>query len=133
MSAETIKKLIDRMKELGDQLDDLEEQRKPLQKEYDELRLEAIPSAFAEDDITSLKGGFGRCTLTSDLYVSVKEGQKQRLHSWLEDGGNGSMIQPTVNAQSLKAFIKEQMKSGVDIPDEILKVTPFSRAVLYKS
>lgn len=121
--------LIDQMKDLGEQLDALEEQRKPLQKEYDRLRLEAIPSAMAEEDITSLTGGFGRCTLTSDLYVSSPN--KQGLHEWLEQTGNEALIQPTVNAQSLKAFCKEQMRKGEELPDGILKVTPFSRAVIY--
>lgn len=133
MSAESLNKLIARMKELGEQLDDLEDQRKPIQKEYEQLRLELIPSAMAEEDITSIKGGFGRCTLTSDLYVTVQEGQKQALHSYLEESGHEAMIQPTVNAQTLKAWCKEQMKAGVELPENILKVTPFSRAVIYKA
>lgn len=133
MSAESLNALIARMKLLGEQLDDLEDQRKPIQKEYEQLRLELIPSAMAEEDITSIKGGFGRCTLTSDLYVSVLEGKKQALHSWLEENGHEAMIQPTVNAQTLKAFCKEQMKEGNELPEEVLKVTPFSRAVIYRS
>jgi len=121
--------LIDRMKELGEELDALEEQRKPLQKEYDQLRLDAIPSQMAEEDITSLKGSWGRCTLTSDLYVSAPN--KVALHAWLEESENASLIQPTVNAQSLKAFVKEQINKGNDIPDGLLNITPFSRAVIY--
>lgn len=121
--------LIQRMKELGDQLDAIDEERKPLQKEYDALRLEAIPSAMAEEDIRSLTGGFGRCTLTGDVYVSAPD--KSALHSWLEESGNGSLIQPTVNAMSLKAFVKEQLEKGNDLPDGVLKITPFSRAVIY--
>lgn len=122
--------LIEQMKELGEQLDALEEQRKPLQKEYDRLRLEAIPSEMAQEDITSMTGGFGRCTLTSDLYVSAPD--KRTLHQWLNETGNEALIQPTVNAQSLKAFCKEQMRKGIELPDGILKVTPFSRAVIYR-
>jgi len=127
MSALTL--LIEQMAAIGDQLDALEETRKPLQKEYDRLRLEAIPSQMAEEDITSVTGGFGRCTLTSDLYVSAPD--KRTLHKWLEESGNDAMIQPTVNAQTLKAFCKEQMGKGKELPDGILKVTPFSRAVIY--
>lgn len=121
--------LIEEMKSLGDRLDALDAEKKPLQAEYDRLRLEAIPSAFAEEDITSVTGGFGRCTLTSDLYVSAPN--KQALHEWLESSGNGDLIQPTVNAQTLKAFVKEQMKAETELPDGLLKVTPFSRAVIY--
>lgn len=125
--------LIARMKELGEELDAIDEKRKPLAKEYDDLRLVQIPSAMAEEDITSMKGGFGRCTLTSDLYVSVIPGQKQALHDWLTSEDAESLIQPTVNAQTLKAFCKERLKDDEDIPESILKVTPFSRAVIYKA
>lgn len=121
--------LIERMKALGDQLDALDEERKPLQKEYDALRLEAIPSAMAEEDIRSISGGFGRCTLTGDIYLSAPD--KQKLHDWLRDSGNDSLIQPTVNAQSLKAFVKEQMGKDAELPEDVLKITPFSRAVIY--
>ena len=121
--------LIEEMQSLGDRLDALDAEKKPLQAEYDRLRLEAIPSAMAEEDITSMTGGFGRCTLTSDLYVSAPN--KAALHDWLNESGNGDLIQPTVNAQTLKAFVKEQMKNDVELPDGLLKVTPFSRAVIY--
>jgi len=132
--------LIERMKELGDELDALEEQAKPLQKEYDQLRLELIPGEMAEEDIRSVTGGFGRCTLTSDLYVTVKN--KGAMHMWLNDTDNEAMIVPTVNAQTLKAFCKEQLAKAAKIedpeeaakvlpPEEVLKVTPFSRAVIY--
>jgi len=121
--------LIEEMKELDSEITALEDTKKPLQKRYDELRLELIPSAMAEEDITSLTGGFGRCTLTSDLYVSAPD--KAALHEWLESSGNGDLIQPTVNAQTLKAFCKEQLKNDAEFPDGLLKLTPFSRAVIY--
>jgi len=121
--------LIQKMKELGEQLDAIDEDRKPIQKEYDQLRLEAIPSAMAEEDIRSLTGGFGRCTLTGDLYVSAPD--KMKLHDWLRESGNESLIQPTVNAMTLKAFVKDQMERDKELPDDVLKITPFSRAVIY--
>jgi len=121
--------LIDHMKEVQDELAELENKRKPLQKELDQLRLTDIPAEMAEEDITSVTGGFGRCTLTSDLYVQVQD--KAALFDWLENSGNGDMIQPTVNAQSLKAFCKEQLREGTQLPDDTLKLTPFSRAVIY--
>lgn len=121
--------LIDRMKDVQGELAILENQRKPLQKELDTLRLTEIPAEMAEEDVRSLTGGFGRCTLVSDLYVQVLE--KEGLMDWLEGAGHGDMIVPTVNAQTLKAFCKEQMKEGVELPEDTLKLTPFSRAVLY--
>lgn len=121
--------LIDRMKDVQDELAELEDQRKPLQKELDFLRLNDIPAEMAEEDITSLTGGFGRCTLSSDLYVSPVD--KEQLQVWLKQEGHSDMIVPTVNAQTLKAFCKEQLRNGVELPEDILKLTPFSRAVIY--
>jgi hypothetical protein len=121
--------LIDHMKDVQEELAELENQRKPLQKELDQLRLNEIPSEMAEENVTSLTGGFGRCTLTSDLYVTPLD--KELLQSWLRQEGHSDMIVPTVNAQTLKAFCKEQLKNGVEMPEDILKLTPFSRAVIY--
>lgn len=121
--------LIDRMKDVQEELAELENSRKPLQKELDFLRLNDIPAVMAEEDVTSLTGGFGRCTLTSDLYVSVQD--KEMLFTWLEEQGHIDMIVATVNAQTLKAFCKEQLRNDVEMPEEMLKLTPFSRAVIY--
>ena len=123
--------LIEEMDRVRGQMDALDDVWKPLQKRYDELRLGEIPAEMAAEDVTSIKGGFGRCTLQSDLHVSAPN--KQNLHQWLKDGGNGDLIVPTVNAQTLKAFCKEQMGKGVELPSDILNVNPFSRAVIYKN
>lgn len=121
---------INKMKQLKTELDEIDEYRKALQAEYDRYRLHEIPNAMAEnDDLRSITGEFGRCTLTSDLSVKVKD--KIELHKWLEDSGNGSLIVPTVNAQTLKAFVKEQLQRGEQLPEEILVISPFVRAVLY--
>ena len=123
--------LIDEMDRVRAQMDAIDEVWKPLQKRYDELRLGEIPAEMAAEDVTSIKGGFGRCTLQSDLHVSAPD--KYRLHTWLEQNGNGDLIIPTVNAQTLKAFCKEQMREGHDLPATVLNITPFSRAVIYKN
>lgn len=123
--------LIEEMDRVRAQMDAIDEVWKPLQKRYDELRLGEIPAEMAAEDITSIKGGFGRCTLQSDLHVSAPN--KAVLHTWLKDNGNGDLIIPTVNAQTLKAFCKEQMKAGAELPATVLNVTPFSRAVIYKN
>lgn len=131
MPNQTLMDLILKMKAIGEELDAIDEARKPIQAEYDKLRLFDIPNTMAEDDLTSIKGEFGRCTLTADLSVSTPD--KVALHQWLKDTGNESLIVPTVNAQTLKAFVKEQLRNGEQLPEEIMKISPFSRAVIYKN
>lgn len=127
----TLNELIWQMKNLGDQIEELNEMKKNLQAEYDQLRLIDVPNAMMEmDDVRSITGDFGRCTLTGDMHVKVLS-DKQTLHKWLEDGGNGALIVPTVNAQTLKAFCKEQLQSGEQLPEEIISIAPFTRAVIY--
>ena len=119
-----------RMKELKMHIDELDDAKKELTKEYDKLRLFDVPNSMAENgDVRSITGEFGRCTLTADLSVSVLN--KPKLHTWLEESGNGPLIVPTVNSQTLKAFTKEMMQKGEDLPEDILKISPFVRAVLY--
>lgn len=125
--------LILEMKSLQDDLDAIAEAKKTVQERYDQLRLFEIPAVMAEmGSTTSVKGEFGRCTLTTDLGVKVLV-DKSELHKYLIESGNEALIVPTVNAQTLKAFVKEQMINGRPVPDTIVDVKPFSRAVLYKS
>lgn len=123
---------IARLNEVQNELAELDELRKPLQQEYDKLRLETIPGLMGDEGVTSINvAGIGRCTLTGDLYVSAPD--KTAMHAWLEDNGHGSLIVETVNAQSLKAFIKEQIKAGTELPETVFKISPFSRAAIYRS
>lgn len=118
------------MKALKEQIDELNALKSELQKQYDKLRLFDIPNTMAEQgDTRSITGEFGRCTLTADLYVKPKD--KAKLHEWLQESGNGALIVPTVNAQTLKAFVKEQLQNGEQLPEEIIEISPFTRAVLY--
>lgn len=123
--------LILRMKDLQDEIEHFDTIIKDLRARYDQLRLFDIPNAMAEaGDTRSITGDFGRCTLTADLHVKTPD--KFALHAWLNESGNGSLIVPTVNAQTLKAFVKEQLVNGTPPPETIIQVSPFSRAVLYK-
>lgn len=119
-------------KELQRRYDILDGQRKEIMAQMDQLRLHEIPNEMSNRDVTSLKGEWGRCTLTADLSVSTPAQNKLEFQQWLRDNGHGDLIQDTVNASTLKAWVKEQMGNGVEIPD-LIKVSPFSRAVLYKN
>lgn len=126
-------KIIDqilRMQELQALMKELDDAKAPLQEEYDKLRLFDIPNAMSEQDTTSIKGEWGRCTLQADLSVQVSD--KPGLHEWLKGNGFGDLIVPTVNSQTLKAFVKEQLGKGTPLPETIITINPFSRAVLYK-
>lgn len=133
MNEELMGKIL-QMKALQKRMDNGKELLATLQKEYDQLRLHDIPNAMSEMDTSSIKGEWGRCTLTGDLTIKVKE--KEELHKWLKDNNFADLIVPQVNAMTLKAWVKEQLISGggvIPVPEQIIVISPFSRAVLYKS
>lgn len=130
MSALTDK--ISEMRALQDEIEVLDTQIKALRRDHDYLRLSEIPALMAEsNDARSISGAFGRATITSDMHVQAPD--KAALHMWLQETGNGALIVPTVNGQTLKAFCREQIANGVELPGDILKVSPFVRVVLYRS
>lgn len=111
--------------------DALEAELKIINAHYDVLRLESIPNKMDEEGVERVSyEGIGRVGLTADMYVSVAD--KPGLYEWLEDNGFGDLIQPVVNASTLKAFIKGRMKDGKEVPAEYVNVTPFTRASITK-
>lgn len=112
----------------------IEESLSGINKVYDYLRLTAIPKHFEADGISNMRvDGVGRVGLTSDLYASIAPDRKGAAYEWLADNGHGGAIQTTVNSSTLKALMKSIIKSGEEIPGDLFKVTPFTRASITKS
>jgi hypothetical protein len=65
------------------------------------------------------------------MYVRVTD--QQHFYEWLESNNLGDLIKPTVASSTLKAFVKNRIKAGKDLPDAVLKVTPFTRASITKA
>jgi hypothetical protein len=125
--------LIKEMCEYSAKKEALEDELKVVNARYDVLRLEAIPERMDADGVENMKvEGIGRVSLTADLLVSVRGGAKESLFGWFRDNGLSDMIQPTVNASTLKAFVKGRMKGGKSVPEEFLNVTPITRASITK-
>jgi hypothetical protein len=104
-----------------------------INKEYDYLRINLIPQKMEEDGIDNISvDGVGRVSLTGDMYVRVNSDNRDRLHDYLKDIGKSSLITETVNASTLKAVVKSMIRAGEEIPEEIIKVTPFTRASITK-
>lgn len=56
--------------------------------------------------------------LNTKLYASAKADKKIELYDALKDNGFGSLITETVNANSLAAFVREQIENNEDkLPD----------------
>ena len=113
--------------------DELEERLKEVNIEYDFLRLTHLPEQLENEGIQNIKvEGVGKVTLRGDVYVSVLAENREEFHGWLRDTGRGDLIKDSVNASTLKAAAKQWLKAGEVIPETLVKITPYTQAVITK-
>jgi hypothetical protein len=125
--------LIREMKSIQTAKEQAEANLKELNKHFDFLRVTKIPQMMEDSGIRNLNvEGVGRVSLTADMHVSVKSEMKEKFYEWLRDNGRGDLIQPNVNASTLKATVKNMVREGEEYPEELLNVSPFTRASITK-
>lgn len=101
---------------------------------YDYLRLALVPERFEEDGISNMKvEGVGRVQLAGDLYAGIIKGNEERAFEFLGDNGRGDVVKQTVNSSSLKAILKKMLEKGEEIPADLFKAEPFTRASIVKA
>lgn len=133
MSMEELRSYCARMQVLQGQKDALEADLSAINKELDTIRTKKIPELMESMELRNVTiEGIGRVQLAADIYASTREGKKDAAMQWLRDLGYDNMIQETYNSSSLKALLRRMLAEGVDIPDDIFNVTPFTRASIVK-
>ena len=122
------------MDELYTVKEEMQKQAKsPLEKGYDYLRFTIVPKLMETDDVTSLTvAGVGRVNLMDDVQVRVAS--KERLQEWLVEHDLEDMIQQTVHAQTLTAFVRRRVKEAGELPPEtVITYKPITRAQITRS
>ena len=115
------------------EIEELKASTSLLNKRFDHLRLFRIPEQMENEGINSVNlEGIGRLSTQGSIYASILKDKKEEAYAWLEDNGHGDIIKGTVNASTLKAFLKEQIKEGKAFPDDLFKVTPYMMATITK-
>lgn len=126
--------LVHAMSELQGRKEELDEQLKAINKEYDFLRITKIPAKMEDDGVDRINvTGVGRVSLTADMHVSIKAEKKPEFFEWLRDNGRGDLLQENINPSTLKATIKGMFKSGEEVPEELVNVSPFTRASITRA
>jgi len=130
----SVRELAAEFKRLKAMKEETEELLKRINGAYGMLACEFIPEAMEREGLQSpVKfDGIGRISLTADLFVSVIPGRKEGLFEWLEMNNLGSLVQPTLNASTLKAFVKGRLMNGGDVPEGFVNITPVTRASILK-
>src|SRR6185436_4287684 len=101
--------------------------------EYDYIRLNLVPARFEQEGIENMRvEGIGMVSLTGDMYVAIRAANRQAAFEYFRDIGKGALITQTINSSTLKATVKAMIRSGEEIPEELITVTPFTRASITK-
>jgi hypothetical protein len=126
--------LVHAMSTMQNRKEALEDQLKIVNKEFDFLRITKIPAKMEEDGVDRINvTGIGRVSLTADMHVSVKADQKSEFFTWLRDNGRGDLLQENINPSTLKAAVKKMFREGEEVPDQLLNVSPFTRASITRT
>lgn len=134
MSMDQLRTLCVELKALQASKATVEEHLSDLNKQIDALTRGKIPELMASLELRNATfEGIGRVQLAEDIFASTREGQKDAAMQWLRDLGYDGMISETYNASSLKALFRRMLAQGVEIPDEVFNVTPFTRASVVKA
>lgn len=109
--------LADRLRELREVKDETEQELKRLNAEIDEVDYQLSELMMESETQNFTRAGL-MFVLTTKTRASAASGRKEELFSALRDSGFGDLIYETVNANSLSAFVKEQVaENGDTLPD----------------
>ena len=111
--SEQLFELADRLRALRDEKSEAEKRVKALNAEIDEVdyRLSELMADTETQNFT--RAGMMFC-LTTKTRASAAAGRREELFAALRGEGYGDLVYETVNANSLSAFVKEQMVENAD-------------------
>ena len=121
MSDNAMFELADRLKELLKELRDAkkaaEEELKSINAEIDDVEYRLSELMISSETQNFTRAGTMFC-LSTTTRASAAAGMKEELFDALRSKGFGELIYETVNANSLSAFVKEQIaENGDELPD----------------
>ena len=123
--------LADRLKELRERKAELADETKANNAEIEQAEYD-LSQLMAQTETQSFQRAGTLFYLTTKTYASADKEHKDELFTALRNEGFGSLITETVNANSLSAFVKEQMSENDDVLPEWLegKVNVFDKVTV---
>ena len=113
-----------KMYELAEQLKELRDDKKAAEQRVKDINAEidkteyALVQLMAETETQNFTRAGTMFSLTTKTRVSAVAGRRDELFSALKENGFGELVYETVNANSLSAFVKEQISENQDtVPD----------------
>jgi hypothetical protein len=106
--------LADKLKDLKEAKKDAEQRVKELNSQIDEVDY-ALSELMAETETQSFNRAGTMYYLSTTTRASAMAGRKDELFECLKENGYGSLVVETINANSLSAFVKEQISENEDV------------------
>jgi len=114
------------LEQLKEEEDDMKARLKMVTGRVSELRLKLIPDLMQSLNMVDAagRGNFtlpsgGRISLRTDFYAGIDKAREEEAFGWLRENGLGEIIRLTVNAQTLKAVLRERLEQGQEPPDMV--------------
>lgn len=112
--SEPLFELADRLRALRDEKAEAEQRLKEINAEIDEVDYR-LSELMAETETQNFTRAGTMFCLTTKTRASATAGRKDELFSALRGEGYGDLVYETVNANSLSAFVKEQIAENGDV------------------
>ena len=113
-SSEKMFELADRLKALRDEKKEAEQHLKDVNEELDEADA-ALAQLMTDTETQNFTRSGTMFCLTSTTRASATADRKDDLFEALRSEGHGGLIYETVNANSLSAFVREQIAENDDM------------------
>ena len=112
--------MADRLQELRDEKEQLEMALKETNGMIEAVEQDLV-AAMVTAELDSFKRNGHTYSLKIDTYASAKADRKEELFEALRNNNAGDLVQEQVNANSLRAFVKElKAKNDDEIPEWIV-------------
>ncbi|RKJ81233.1 hypothetical protein D7X33_04670 [Butyricicoccus sp. 1XD8-22] len=105
--------LADRLRALRDEKAEADKRLKEIKEEMDEVDYQLSEVMAGSETQNFTRAGMMFC-LTTKTHASATAGRKEELFAALRGEGFGDLVYETVNANSLSAFVKEQISENGD-------------------
>lgn len=120
MSDNKLTDMARKLRELKDKKQIMEDDLDIVNHDIKELETQLLPTYMTDNDIDKISiDGVGTVYLNRDVFVHVRAEDRDKLHQWLRDDGNGDVIKEQVAPQTLKALAKARLTEGKALPDFI--------------
>ena len=115
-----------RLFELADELKALRERKDALEAELKQVNMDIdnvdwhLSNLMGETETQNFTRAGTMFALTTKIRASAVAGRREELYAALKENGCGDLVYETVNANSLSAFVKEQIAENQDTVPEWL-------------